>query len=144
MQLISKTRKFCNIKEVQGQMICSEFVDRILTLVFLLLGVIMYSGNQQYILAIASGQTEITHDFPPGSNAQYASSAGIYPNQTGLSQSRGGAQLSSTTYYPNQVVATEARTAAPMQGATSVTYSGHGLPPAYQEQEPPGHASQNC
>ena len=28
-----------------------------------------------------------------------------------------------------------------MQGTASVTYSGHGPPTAYQEQERPGHAS---
>ena len=53
-----------------------------------------------------------------------------------LSQNGGGAELSSTPY---QVAAAEARTAGPMQGAISVTYSGHESPPAYQEKEQLGH-----
>ena len=66
--------------------------------------------------------------FPPGSVPHYVSLAGIYPNQAGLSQSGGEAQVSSTTFYPNQVL-------------HSVTYSGQGPPPAYQEKKQPGLAS---
>ena len=116
-------------------MICSEFVDLISGLVYLLLGVIMYPGNQQYILTSGSGQTVMAPVYPPGSVPDYVSSAGIYPNQAGVSQSGGGALVSSTAYYPNQVVAAEASTAGTMQGATSVTYSNQGPPPAYEEKE---------
>ena len=115
-------------------MICSEFVDLISGLVYLLLGVIMYPGNQQYILTSESGQTVMAPVYPPGSVPDYVSSAGIYPNQAGVSQSGGGALVSSTA-YPNQVVAAEASTAGTMQGATSVTYSNQGPPPAYEEKE---------
>ena len=93
----------------------------------------MYSGNQQYIVTSASGQTVMAPAYPPGSAPHYVSSAGFYPNHAGVSQSVGGAQVSSTTYYPNQVVATEASTTGPMQGATMVTYSSQEPPPAYQE-----------
>ena len=104
-------------------MIYSEFVDLISALLYLLLGVIMYPGNQQYIVTSASEQTVMAPVYPPGSVPHYVSSAGIYPNQS----------VVSTTYYPNQVVATEASTAGLMHGATSVTYSSQGPPPAYQE-----------
>ena len=113
-------------------MISSEFFDLISTLLYLLLGVIMYPGNQQYIVTSASGQTVMTSAYPSKIVLHYVSSAEIYPNQSGVSQGEGGAQVSSTTYYPNLVVASEARTAGPMQGATSVTYPDHGPPPAYQ------------
>ena len=121
-------------------MIFSEFVDLISTQVYIILGV-MYAGNQQYVLTSASGQPVMVPAYPPGSDPYYVSSAAFYPNQAGASQSGGGAQVSSTMYYPKQAVATEASTAGPMQGATSVTYSSQGLPPAYQEKEQPGEAS---
>ena len=79
--------------------------------------------------------------YPPGSVPHYVSSAGIYPNQASLFQSGGEAQVSSTTYNPSQLVAFNAHTAGPMQAATSVTHSGQGPPPAYQEKEQLGHAS---
>ena len=116
-------------------MIFLEFIDLISILVYILLGVVMYAGNQQYIVTSASGQAGIASAYPLGSGPHYVSSAAFYPNQAGVSQSRGGAQVSSTTHYPNQVVATEASTAGLMQGTTSVTYSSQGQPPAYQEKE---------
>lgn len=122
-------------------MIFSEFVDLISTQVYIISGVLMYAGNQQYIITSASGQAVMAPAYPSGSALPNVSSAGFYPNQAGVSQSAGGAQVSSTTYYSNQAVATEASTAGSMQGATCVTYSSQGPPPAYQEKKQPGQAS---
>lgn len=122
-------------------MIFLEFVDLISTQVYIILGVLMYAGNQQYIITSASGQAVMAPAYPSGSALPYVSSAGFYPNQAGVSQSGGAAQVSSTTYYSNQAVATEASTAGSMQGATCVTYSSQGPPPAYQEKKQPGQAS---
>ena len=119
----------------------SEFVDLISALLYPLLGVIMYPGNQQYIVTSESGQTVMASAYPPGSVPHFVSCAGMYPNQSGVSQCGGAGQVSSTSYYPDQVIATEAKTTRPMQGATSVTYSGQGPPPAYPEKEQLGHAS---
>ena len=69
------------------------------------------------------------------------SSAGIYPSQTGVSQSGGRAQVSLTMCHPNHLVATEGSAAGPMQSATSVTYSSQGPPPTYQEKEQHSHLS---
>ena len=112
-------------------MICLQFADLISTLVYLLLGVIMYPGYQQYTLTSASGEAVMAPANPPGRIPHYVSPAGNYPNQAGVAQSGGGTQVSSTTYYPNQAVATDASTPRPMQRATSVTYSTYEPPPAY-------------
>ena len=114
-------------------MVCSEFVDQISALLYLLSGVIMYPGNQQYIVTSASGQTVITPAYPPGSVPHYVSPTGVCPNQPGVSLSGSGTQVCSTSYCPNQEFATEARTAGSMQGVTSVTYSAQGPPPKYEE-----------
>ena len=118
-----------------------EYVDLISALVYLLLGVIIYPGNQQYIVTSASGQTVMLLAYPPGSVPHYVSHAEIYPSQAGFSQNGGRVHVSSTMYHPNQVVATEASTAGPMKSSTSVTYSSQGPPPTYQEKEQPGHES---
>ena len=122
-------------------MVCSEFVDQISALLYLLSGVIMYLGNQQYFVTSPSGQTVMTPAYPPGSVLHYVSSTEVCPNQSGVSLTGGGTQVSSTSYYPNQGVTTEARTAGPLQGATSVTYSVQGPPPKYEEKKELGHAS---
>ena len=122
-------------------MVCSEFVDQISALLYLLSGVIMYPGNQKYIVTNPSGQTVMTPAYPPGSVPDYVLSTGVCPNQSGVSVNVGGTQVSSLSYYPNQGVATEARTAGPMQGATNVIYSVQGPPPKYEKKEELGHAS---
>ena len=89
-----------------------EYVDLIFALAYLLLGVILYPGNQHYIVTSACG-----------------------------SQSGGRAQVSLTMCHPNHLVATEGSAAGPMQSATSVTYSSQGPPPTYQEKEQHSHLS---
>ena len=106
-------------------MICLGFVDLISTLVYLILGAIMYPGNQQYILISANGEALMAPVYPPVSVPHYASSTGIYPNQAGIFQIGAAAQVSSTTQYPNKVVPTNASTGGPMQGAASVTSDDH-------------------
>ena len=106
-------------------MICLGFADLISTLVYLILGAIMYPGNQQYILISANGEAVMALVYPPVSVPHYASSTGIYPNQAGIFQIGAAAQVSSTTHYPNQVVPTNASTGGPMQGAASVTSDDH-------------------
>ena len=106
-------------------MICLGFADLISTLVYLILGAIMYPGNQQYILISANGEAVMAPLYPPVSVPHYASSTGIYPNQAGIFQIGAAAQVSSTTHYPNQVVPTNASTGGPMQGAASVTSDDH-------------------
>ena len=106
-------------------MICLGFADLISTLVYLILGAIMYPGNQQYILISANGEAVMAPVYPPVSVPHYASSTGIYPNQAGIFQIGAAAQVSSTTHYPNQVVPTNASTGGPMQGAASVTSDDH-------------------
>lgn len=106
-------------------MICLGFVDLISTLVYLMLGAIMYPGNQQYILISANGEAVIARVYLPVSVPHYALSTGIYPNQAGISRIGAAAQVSSTTHYPNQVVPTDASTGGPMQGAASVTSDHH-------------------
>ena len=106
-------------------MICLGFADLISTLVYLILGAIMYPGNQQYILISANGEAVMAPVYPPVSVPHYASSTGIYPNQAGIFQIGAAAQVSSTTQYPNQVVPTNASTGGPMQGAASVTSDDH-------------------
>ena len=102
----------------------------------------MYSGNQQYVVTSASGQTVMVPAYPPGSFPHYVSSAGTYTNQAVASQTGGGAQfVSSVPYFPNQVVATQASTAGELQGATNVTYSSQGAPPSYVEKEQPVNTS---
>ena len=125
--------------EVQGYMICSEFVDLISALVFHL-GVNMSPGNEQYIVTSTNSQTEMAFVYPPGSVSHYDSSAGTYSNQTDLFQSGGKAQVPSKNCYPDSVVATETSTAELTQGTSSVTYSVQGLPPAYQEKGQPDNA----
>lgn len=44
-----------------------EYVDLIFALVYLLLGVILYPGNQCYIVTSACGQTVMLPACPPGS-----------------------------------------------------------------------------
>ena len=106
-------------------MICLGFADLISTLVYLILGAIMYPGNQQYILISANGEAVMAPVYPPVSVPHYASSTGIYPNQAGIFQIGAAAQVSSTTHYPNQVVPANASTGGPMQGAASVTSDDH-------------------
>ena len=125
--------------EVQGYMICSEFVDLISALVFHL-GVNMSPGNEQYIVTSTNSQTEMAFVYPPGSVSHYDSSAGTYPNQADLFQSGGKAQVPSKNCYPDSVVATETSTAELTQGTSSVTYSVQGSPPAYQEKGQPDNA----
>ena len=67
-------------------MICLEFVDLIYTLVYIRLGVIMYPGNQQYIVTYASGQPVMATAYPPGISPHYVSYAGKYPSQASISQ----------------------------------------------------------
>ena len=57
-----------------------EFIDLISTPVYILLGVVMYAGNQQYIVTSASGQAAVASAYPPGTVFHYVSSAGFYPN----------------------------------------------------------------
>lgn len=100
------------------------------------LGVIVYSGYQQYIVESGSAPTVMVPTYPSGSISHYVSPAGNYPNQAAVSQTGGGAQVvSSEPYYPSQVVATQASAAAELQGATSVECSSQGPPPAYGEKE---------
>ena len=120
-------------------MIFSEFFDVISALIFHL-GVNMSPGNQQYIVTSINSQTEMAFVYPPGSVSHYDSSAGTYPNQADLSQSGGEAQVPSKKCYPSSVVATEASTAGLTQGTSSVTCSGQGSPPAYQEKGQPDNA----
>ena len=122
-------------------MVCSEFVDQISALLNLLSGVIMYPGNQQYIVTSASGQTVITPAYPPGSVPHYVSPTGVCPNKPDVSLSGGGTQVCFLSYYPSQGFASEDRTAGQMQGATSVTYSAQETPPKYEEKEELGHVS---
>ena len=103
--------------------------------------IIMYPGNQKYIATSASGQTVMTPVYPPGSVPDYVLSTSVCPNQSGVSVSGGGTQVSSLSYHPNQGVATEARTAGPMQSATNITYSVQGPPAKYEKKEELGHAS---
>lgn len=44
-----------------------EYVDLIFALAYLLLGVILYPGNQHYIVTSACGQTVMLPAYPPGS-----------------------------------------------------------------------------
>ena len=106
------------------------------------LGVIVYPGNQQYVVTSAGGETVMVPAYPLGNVPHSVSSAGNYPNQVVVSQTGGGAQVvSSAPYYPNQVVALPASTAGELQGATSVTFSNQVPPPAYVEKEEPVNTS---
>ena len=114
-------------------MICSEFIDLIYAWVCLLLGVIAYPENQQYIVTSTSGQTVMACAYPPGSFPHYVSYAGNYPSQVVVSQSGEGAQVvSSIPYHANQVVSTDTSAAGSGQATASVTYSDHEPPLAYQ------------
>ena len=106
---------------------------------YLLLGVIVYAGNQQYVVSSAGGQAVMAPAYLPESVPHYVSSGRNYPNEAVV---LGGAQtVSSTPYYPNKVVATEASTTWALQRAESVTYSDQEPPTAYQMKEEPGNAS---
>ena len=110
-------------------MICWKSFNLISPLVFPLLGVIMYRGNQHYIVTSVSAETVVTLVYPHSSIPHYVSSAGGHPNQASVSQSGGEAHVSWTTNYTNKVVAPKASTAEPVSVATSVTYSGQEPPP---------------
>ena len=125
---MSRTGKLQNIKEGQGWMICWEFFNLILALVFLLSGAIMYRRNQHYIVTSVSAETVVTLVYPHSSIPHYVSSAGSYPNQASVSQSGGGAHVSWTTNYTNKVVAIKASVAGSVSVATSITYLGQGPP----------------
>ena len=117
-------------------------MDLIYALVYLLLGVIMYSGNQQYIATITNGKTVKVPAYPPESVPHYVSYPENYPNQAVVSHTVGGAHtVFSTPCHANQVVATVASATSSLQGTASVTYSGQGPPPAYQEKQQPAQAS---
>ena len=102
----------------------------------------MYPGNQQYIVTYASGQPVMATAYPPGITPHYVSYAGNYPSQASISQPGGGAHInSSTPCHANQVAATETSETGSVQSTASVTYSGQGPLPAYQEKQQPVHAS---
>ena len=91
---------------------------------FLIIGVVMYHGNQPYIVTNTNGDTIIIAAYPTARHHQDFSSAIYYQNQ-----------VVSTMSFNTTSANVTRTTAGAFQGDTSVTHLNQGPPPAYQENE---------